>query len=134
MFETFLVPPKTRVSSKGDSAALDLSGASQRVFLVTLGITEAVEQESLEVSLWGSADGAAWTPKPVAVFPQKFYVGETPVLLDLTERPEVKQLRAHWEVNRWGRGDAMPMFELQVVVRDVPAEMLKEAPQAGASV
>ena len=126
MLEAFLVPPKTRVSSKGDSAALDLSGAAHRVLLVVLRITDAVEQESLDLTLWGSADGAAWTAKPVAVFPQKFYVGETPMLLDLTDLPDVKHLRAHWEVSRWGRGDVTPMFEFQVAMREVPAEMLRE--------
>ena len=36
-------------------------------------------------------------------------------------------LRAHWEVNRWGRGPEKPMFEVQVQLKEVPAEMLQEA-------
>jgi len=41
--------------------------------LLTLAITNIIEQESLDVSIFGSADGATWDPKPVAAFPQKFY-------------------------------------------------------------
>jgi hypothetical protein len=126
MLQGFVVPPKTRVTSKGDGPALALNGAAHRVFLITLKIDAIVEQESLELSLWGSADGTTWTPKPVATFPQKFYTGETPLLLDLTALPDVQHLRAHWEVSRWGRGDATPMFEFEVAVREVPPEFLKQ--------
>jgi len=48
-------------------------------------------------------------------------------LLDLTARPEVKFIRAHWEVARWGRGSETPMFEFHVTVREVPQEILREA-------
>ena len=128
MFEGFVIPAKTRVTSKGDGPVLSLNGAAHRIFLVTLKIDAIVEQESVDVSLWGSADGTTWTAKPVAVFPQKFYAGETPILLDLTAQPDVQHLRAHWEVNRWGRGDATPMFEFEVAVREVPPQLLKEKP------
>ena len=60
MINTVLVPEKTTVNAKGDGPAVDVSGATGRVFLVTLDITEIIEQESLDVSIYGSADGAAW--------------------------------------------------------------------------
>jgi hypothetical protein len=127
MIDTFLVPEKTTVTAKGDGRAVELSGASNRVFLLTLHITNVVEQESLDVSVHSSADGSAWNPKPVASFPQKFYRGPHPLLLDLTAQPEVKFLRAHWEVSRWGRGSETPMFEFHVAIKEVPPEVLKEA-------
>jgi hypothetical protein len=126
MLEAFLVPEKTVVTAKGDGAAVDISAAQNRVFLLNLRITDIVEQESLDVSVWGSPDGAAWGEKPLASFPQKFYAGEHPLLLDLGAQPEIKLLRAHWEVNRWGRGTETPRFEFQVSVREVPASMLAE--------
>ena len=95
MSETTLVPPQTQVTCKGDGAVVDVSGVANRVFLVTLAITKIIEQESLDVSIFGSADGAAWTPKSLAAFPQKFYCGESPLLLDLTPHPDVKFLRLH---------------------------------------
>ncbi len=118
---------KTVVSAKGDGSAVDVSAAASRVFLVTLEITEIIEQESLDVSIYGSADGAMWSTKAAATFPQKFYRGESPLLLDLTAHPEVKFVRAHWEVARWGRGVETPMFEFGVRLKEIPADVLREA-------
>ena len=127
MIDTVLVPAKTVVNAKGDGAAVDVSTAAHRVFLLTLTITNIIEQESLDVSLYGSADGAAWDPKSIVAFPQKFYRGQQPLLADLTQLPGVKFVRAHWEVNRWGRGAETPMFEFGVTIKEVPPEVLREA-------
>lgn len=125
--ETILVPAGTVVSAKGDGQAVDVSGAANRVFLVTLSIAKIIEQESLDVSLFGSADGASWDAKSLVAFPQKFYCEESPLLLDLSAHPQVKFVRAHWEVARWGRGTETPMFEFGVSMKEVPAEILREA-------
>jgi hypothetical protein len=127
MMEALLVPEKTTVTAKGDGPALELKPAQGRVFLLTLAITNIIEQESLDVSVYGSADGATWDAKPITAFPQKFYREEVPLLLDLTARPEVKFIRSHWEVARWGRGSETPMFEFHVALREVPQEILQEA-------
>jgi hypothetical protein len=127
MIDSFLVPEKTVVNAKGDGPAVDVSGAASRVFLLSLNITGIVEQESLDVSIQGSADGTTWSPKPVTNFPQKFYQAQHPLLLDITGQDNVKFLRAHWEVSRWGRGSETPMFEFHVTVKEVPSEILKEA-------
>jgi hypothetical protein len=125
--EAVLVPAETVASAKGDGPSVDISGASNRVFLVTLAITKIIEQESLDLSIYGSADGAAWSAKSIAAFPQKFYCGESPLLLDLMAHPDLKHVRAHWEVARWGRGTETPMFEFGVMLKEVPAEILKAA-------
>lgn len=127
MIDTFLVAEKTVVTAKGDGPAVALGGAANRVFLLDLSITNIVEQESLDVSIYGSADGSAWGAKPISRFPQKFYRGEHPLLLDVTASPDVKFVRAHWEVARWGRGSETPMFEFHVTIKEVPPEVLKEA-------
>ena len=127
MLDTLLVPEKTVVNAKGDGAAVEVSAASNRVLLATLHITRIIEQESLDVSIYGSADGATWEPKPIASFPQKFYCSEQPLLMDLTQHASVKFVRAHWETNRWGRGTETPMFEFHVTLREVPPEVLREA-------
>jgi hypothetical protein len=130
MVDTFLVPQATTVTGKGDGPSVDVGGASNRGFLLHLNITDIVEQESLDLSIFGSPDGNTWGAKPVASFPQKFYRGEHPLLLDLAGQPEVKFLRAHWEVHRWGRGPATPMFQFHVVLKEVSAELLKEVGSA----
>ena len=127
MIDTSLVPEKTVVNAKGDGPTLDLSGAASRVFLLTLDITNIIEQEALDVSIYGSVDGATWSVKPLVAFPQKFYRGQHPLLLDLTGHAETKFIRAHWQVNRWGRGTETPMFEFRLAIREVPPEILKEA-------
>ena len=126
MIDTSLVSAQT-VSAKGDGPAVDVSGAASRVFLVTLAITKIIEQESLDLSIYGSVDGVTWGAKSIAAFPQKFYCEESPMLLDLTAHADVKFVRAHWEVARWGRGTETPMFEFGVALKEIPANILREA-------
>jgi hypothetical protein len=127
MIDTALVAAHTVVSAKGDGPAVDVAGAASRIFLVTLAITKIIEQESLDISIFGSPDGATWGAKSIAAFPQKFYCEESPLLLDLTAHADVKFVRAHWECARWGRGFETPMFEFGVMLKEVPANILKEA-------
>ena len=56
MIDALLVP-KTVVNAKGDGPSIDVSGANHRIFLLTLRITNIIEQESLDVSIYGSVDG-----------------------------------------------------------------------------
>jgi hypothetical protein len=122
-----LVAGKTVVTAKGDGPTVDVSAAASRVFLLTLDISNIIEQESLDVSVYGSADGTVWSPKPIGAFPQKFYREQSVLLLDLTTHPDVKFVRAHWDVARWGRGTEAVMFEFGVTLREVPANILQEA-------
>jgi hypothetical protein len=127
MIDTFLVPEKTVATAKGDGPAIDIGGAVNRVFLLSLNIIDIVEQEALDVSVYGSSDGSTWASKPLTNFPQKFYRAQHPLLLDLNDHQDVKFVRAHWEVNRWGRGSETPMFEFNVPIKEIPADVLKEA-------
>ncbi len=127
MIDVFLVPANTTVTAKGDSESVDISSAKNSAFLATLSITKIVEQESIEVSLFTSSDGTTWEAKPVASLPQKFYVGEYPLLVDLSQAGGARYLRAHWEVGRWGRGPAIPSFDIALRVREIPADLLQEA-------
>jgi len=127
MLDAYLVPENTVITAKGDGQPLAIEHAASRVFLLTLSIISVVEQESIEVSVFTSADGTTWDAKPVATLPQKFYVGEYPVLVDLTATPEAKFVRAHWEVSRWGRGATGVHFEIGLRLREVSAEDLHEA-------
>jgi hypothetical protein len=124
MVETFLVAPRTLVTAKGDGPAVDITAAAHRVFLLTLEITSVIEQQSLDVSVYGSVDGETWTAKPLVAFPQKFYCGQHPLLLDLTQQSDICQIRAHWEAARWGRGDLTPRFEFEIKLREVTPEVL----------
>ena len=48
-------------------------------------------------------------------------------MLDLTAHPDVKFVRAHWEVARWGRGVETPMFEFSLRLKEIPPDVLREA-------
>ena len=134
MIDVFLLPEASVVTSNGDSAAVDISGAEHRIFLVNLSIAAVIEQQAVELSVFTSADGATWETKPLAGLPQKFYVGEYPLLIDLSRNPEVRFLRAHWDVNRWGRGTNTPRFDMSVRLREIPPAFLSKATErAGAA-
>lgn len=133
MDETYLVPRQTIVNAKGDGPVIDVSGDGNRIFLLVLEITQIIEQESLELGIFGSADGSAWGVKPLVSYPQKFYCGEYSFLFDLSTHPDVKFIRAHWDVARWGRGSETPMFEFGVSMKEIPADVLREV-RPGAAV
>ena len=116
-----LVPAGMRVEASGEGQPVDITGSQTRTFLCTLEITEVVEQESLDISIWGSEDGENWGQKPLLKLPQRFYGGQTRMVLDLTLRPEVRFVKARWEVNRWGRVAPLPMFVFGLRAAEVPA-------------
>lgn len=116
-----LVPAGTRVEANGDGANFDVSGSATRTFLLNLQITDVIEQESLDVSLWGSPDGADFGKMPLLKLPQRFYRSDTKLVLDLTMRPEVKFIRARWDLNRWGRVAPTPLFEFGLTATEVAA-------------
>ena len=112
----YLVPPQTTVEESGAGAALELGPLAGKTLLLVLRVDEVVEQESLHVSVWGSADGRNWGTQALFWFPQKFYKGLTPAALDLEKRTDVKFLQARWETNRWGRGVPRPRFRMALEV------------------
>lgn len=118
--EFLLIPPDSKLESNGDGAPLDISQAVSRTFFCTLTVTDQIEQESLDVSIWGSADGQEFGKRPLLKLPQQFYCGTTKMVLDVSLRPEVKFLRARWELNRWGRVSPTPMFVASLELVEIP--------------
>jgi hypothetical protein len=116
-----LIPANTKMEANGDGASFDVSQSATRTFLCELTVSEQIEQESLDVSIYGSADGETWTKKPLLKLPQQFYRGKTKLILDLSLRPELKFIRARWELNRWGRGAPLPMFVGGLDLAEIPA-------------
>ena len=50
MIDVFLLPEATVVTSNGDSAPVDISGAEHRIFLINVSVTAVIEQQSVELS------------------------------------------------------------------------------------
>jgi len=126
MLPQFLVP-ETIVREAGAGPELSLGGQQGETLLLTLGITRIIEQESLDISIWGSPDGKDWGAKPLVSFPQKFYCGTYQILLDLTERPEIQCVRAKWQVNRWGKGDPKPLFTVYLFLQQMERQLMAAA-------
>lgn len=129
--EHALIAAHTRLEANGDGEAFDISASATRTFFCRLTIEEQIEQESLDVSIWGSADGQDFAKRPLLKLPQQFYCGSTKMVLDVSLRPEIKFLRARWEVNRWGRVAPTPMFvagldllEIPPMSRDTPTKRM----------
>jgi hypothetical protein len=125
MLPQFLLP-ETTVREAGQSPEIDLGELQSGTLVVTLGLTRIIEQESIDVAIWGSADGADWGSKPLVTFPQKFYCGTYQILLQLSDRP-VKFLRAKWQVNRWGKGDPKPLFGIYLFTQAMDRELALHA-------
>jgi len=117
MLDTFLIPEQT-VEKNGEGPAIELGDAAGRKLLLTLAITRVIEQESLEVSVWGSEDGTNFAARLVS-FPQQFYTGVKQLPLDVSAQPAVRFLRAKWEVNRWGRGTPGAMFTFSLALEEL---------------
>jgi len=121
MLPHFLLP-ETTVREAGTGPEISLGDRQGGMFILTLGITRVIEQESIDISIWGSADGSDWGTKLIT-FPQKFYCGTYQILLDLSEQPDVKHVRVKWNVNRWGKGDPKPLFTVYLFVQSMSRQM-----------
>ena len=126
MLPNFLLPDQV-VRQDGSGPAINLGDQAGRVLSITLGVNRIIEQESLDVVVRGSIDGATWSDKPIAAFPQKFYCGTYSLLLDLTDQPNLRYIRVDWKMNRWGRGEPTPLFGLYIFAEAVEQGVLKAA-------
>jgi len=116
-----LISKGTLVKENGNGAAVDIRASQTRTFYCIMNITDQIEQESVDVSIWGSADGENWGTHPILKLPQQFYRGETRAVLELTLVPEINFIRASWDLNRWGRVAPLPMFVLGLHLTEIPA-------------
>ena len=107
MVPAFLLPECT-AGTDGLGPELRLEAHRRRPLSLTLGIHRVLEQENLEVSVWGSPDGEQW--KPIAAFPPKSYCGTYSLMLDLARHPTITRLRAQWKMSRWDQSRQKPLF------------------------
>ena len=122
-----LIPVGTRLTANGEGEPRDISSSQARTFLCFMVITGQLEQESVDISIWGSADGQDWGKFPLLKMPQRFYRGETRQVLDMSMQPKVRFIRAKWELTRWGRVAPHPVFVLGFHLGEVPAFAHKTA-------
>jgi len=129
MLPNFLIP-ETVIREAGSGPEMSVASLEGGLLLLTLGITRIIEQQSLDLAVLGSVDNTDWSGKPLISFPQKFYCGTYQLLLDLSQHPGVKYLRAKWHVSRWGRGDPKPLFGVYLFVQDARKQAVAVAKSA----
>ena len=117
MLRNFLLP-ESIVRADGTGPEIDLGPKRGKLLVLTLGITRILEQESLEITVWGSPDGETWGSKPLAKFPPKFYCGLYSTLLNLGSRNEVRFVRAQWKMSRWSKRESIPMFGFYIYAEE----------------
>jgi hypothetical protein len=122
MFPAFLVE-ETTVRESGESPVFDCGEQKEQNLIVTLGITHAVERESIDVEILGSKDGVSWGEKAVLIFPPKYYCGTYPMWL----ASGVRYLKAVWRVSRWAGGDRRPYFRFYVLSEPAMAKAMAGA-------
>ena len=91
--ELDLIAPHSLLGASAEGESVDVGASATRTFLCNLVISDQIEQESLDVSIWGSADGQSWGTHPILRLPQRFYRGETRAVLELALRPEVNRIQ-----------------------------------------
>jgi len=123
MLPNFLVP-EVVAQKDGASEVFELGSSQGKMLQLTLGITRVIEQESLELTVWGSTDNETWGTKPFASFSQKFYCGVYTIMVDLSDRPDVKSVQLKWKLGRWGRGEPKPLFGFYVFAEESPAHAM----------
>lgn len=123
MLPNFVFEEST-VRESGESGVFDLLDNNTDNLLLTLGITHAVEQESLDVEIVGSNDGQSWSSRPLTNFTQKFYCGTYQTMLP---RLPYRYIKAVWRAHRWGRGGSRPFFRFYIFVQPARARALAGA-------
>ena len=127
MLPQFLLP-ETTVREAGTGPDVDLGEQQGETLILTLGITRIIEQESIDLSIWGSADGADWGAKPLASFPAEVLLRHVPdSARPVATVPDVRYLRAKWQVNRWGKGDPKPLFTIYLFAQALQRELVMGA-------
>ncbi len=110
MLPVFLVDDVT-VRESGQSAVFDATESLNQKLTLTLGITHAVERESISVEIHGSKDGIDWPREPLVRFAPKHYCGTYQLTV---QKCEARYLKAAWSVKRWSRGEEQPFFGFYV--------------------
>jgi hypothetical protein len=114
-------------TSDGSGPGVALNEFRSKLLVVTLDITNVVERTGLTVSVWGSSDQADWGAKPLLTFRQRQYCGVYSVLLNMAMYPDVRYLRAQWNMGRCGRTERSPLFGFEVFLEESGARVSSSA-------
>jgi hypothetical protein len=132
MLPKFLVPEDV-ARANGTGSVVDLDVGQGKLLVLTLGINRVLEQEALQINIWGSMDKDDWGMRPLLAFPPKSYCGIYSQLLNLSKHPAVRYLRVEWKMSRWGRSSSDPLFGFSVFADESGARLKADETLAAAS-
>ena len=96
----FQVFPEGTVSGNGSGPVIRLNDLAGQPLQLRVSITRMMERHTIDVSVWGSADGNNWGSYPLCVLPHRYYCGVYQHWLDLSDHPQVRYLRLKYELTR----------------------------------
>ena len=108
MLPNFFVE-ETIARESGESAIFEIGQFARQSVVLTFGITHAVEQQHIQLQIYGSADGRVWSPRPLLNFPPKCYCGEYQLTLPPCDMP---YLKAAWRARPLGAHGSAAFFPL----------------------
>ena len=123
MLPDFLVPEIT-VREAGEGAVFILDEPGKTSLVLTLSITHATEQESIDLEIYESSDGISWSPEPIASFKKKSYCGTYQLV---TSGARGCFIKAVWRVNRWSRTEALPFFRFYLFAQEARTRVVAGA-------
>lgn len=123
---TLMIVPEELFRGNGYSPAVALDDLKGKSIQLTLSITRMMEEQTLEVLIWGSADGSHWLDRPIVTLPHRHYCGEYSYTVDLSRHPQVAYLRAEWRLRSWGHTTAYRLISFSLDAAEC-AEMVMAA-------
>jgi len=109
----WLIRKNTRVSASGEGERVDISSVSCKTWQLTLALTENMHQRSVDVTVQSSTDGEGWENDPGCSFPSQSVINDPKDQpLDLSQRADIKFLRARWTVNAPPAGAPVPAVDI----------------------
>jgi hypothetical protein len=126
--EPILFFPEQDVQGCGSGPVIELGPAQGKPLHCSLTVNRITQQHILDISVWGSEDGADFGTQPIAVLPSKYYCGTYHHTLDLDTRPRMRFLRVDYRFTCWGHRVASPLCVFAMTAEPVSAAMLTAVP------
>jgi hypothetical protein len=122
MLRHFLLP-ESIARADGMGPEIDLGSKRGKLLVLTLGITRILEQESLELSVWGSPDGQKWGCKAAGKVPAQVLLRPLFHSSEFGSQSDVSFVRVQWRMSRWSKRENMPMFGFYVYAEESGARV-----------
>lgn len=117
---TMTIVPEELFRGNGYSPAVSLGELQGKSIQLTLSITRMMEEQTLEVLIWGSTDGSQWVDRPIVTLPHRHYCGDYTYTVDLSRHPYLTHLRAEWRLRSWGHNTAYRLVSFSLRAAEQP--------------